>query len=140
MGLLGVVILAAPVFAQSPTISTRFFNSVDIAGFDSCAWGEGQPAANREVEAVIRDQVESLLEARGFEVVAAPADCRVTSRAIREGNFPIGMLVIEVHEQKTGTLAWRGEATGLINFKPKQAKKKVRKIVKTMLKNFPKRR
>ncbi len=98
-------IIGSPLLALSPTVSTRFHNSIDIAGFGSCAWGKGKPAPNHEVEVVIRDQVESLLEAKGYALTAEPAECRLTSQAIRHGNLPFATLLIEVYDERTGALA-----------------------------------
>jgi hypothetical protein len=50
------------------------------------------------------------------------------------------MLVIEIHDESTSALAWRGEATGLVNYDTKQLKKKARKVVKEMFMDFPKAR
>jgi len=130
----------AMALAGSPTITTRFFNSIDIGGFEACSWAEGKPAPNLEMETVVRSQVEESLEAKGYEIAFETADCTVATQAIRKGDFPIGMLVIEVSEKSTGRLAWRGEAAGLVNYEAKQLKKRVRKAVKEMFKDFPKAR
>ena len=135
-----MLMISLPLFSLSPTVSTRFHNSIDIAGFGSCAWGKGNPAPNHEVELLIREQVESQLKAKGYALTADPAECRLTSQAIRHEGFPLGTLLIEIYDGGSGALAWQGKATELTNYDLKQIKKKVRKIIKTMFKDFPKAR
>lgn len=139
-GFLALLMLRVPVLAESPTVSTRFYNSIDIAGFDSCTWGTGKPAPNHEVERVIRDQVESVLKAKGYTLSEESEECRLTSQAIRHGSFAVGTLLIEVYSEKGGVLAWSGKATDLVNYDSKKLMKKIRKVVKAMFKNFPKAR
>ena len=138
--LLSSVLLSSALAAGSAEVSTRFFNSVDIASWTSCSWGPGRAAPNREVEMALRAQIEASLERKGYAMTTGDADCTVRSSAIREGNFPIGMLVVEVHDRVSNLRAWRGEATGLVNYDTKQLKKKARKIVKEMFKDFPESR
>ena len=81
--------LQAVPAAGSPEVLVRFFGSVDIVGFSGCSWTEGQAAPSREVEEAIREQVEASLRSKGYVFRETSTDCKVRSRAIREGNFPV---------------------------------------------------
>ena len=126
-----------PAAAKSPTIETTFHNSIDIAGFRDCAWREGRPAPNRQVEETIRSQVELQLEAKGYRLVTEGAGCLVMTQAVRDRHLPVGMLVVDIYDKMTGDLAWRGLATGMTKSDPKQIQKLVDKTVKKMFKQFP---
>ena len=47
------------------------------------------------------------------------------------------MLLIEIYQAPGGEIAFRGDATGLVNRTQKQITKDVRKSVKKMFKYFP---
>jgi len=132
--------VAVPAFAKSPTIDTAFHNSVDIAGFRSCSWREGRPAANRQTEETIRAQVETQLEDKGYALVASGADCLVMTQAVRDRHLPVGMLVVDVYDKASGDLAWRGVATAMAKSDPKEVQKLVVKTIKKMFKQFPEAR
>lgn len=118
-------------------VHVRALNSVDITAFRTCSWGEGRPAPDHQVELEIRRNVEEQLGRAGYSIVPDNGDCRLTSHAVGDANFPVGVLMIEMHETSTGRIAWRGEANGLVEGTTKQRMKLVRKIVKRMFKHFP---
>jgi hypothetical protein len=127
--------------AGPPEVKANFHNSIDIAGFRSCAWKEGKPAPNRQVEETIRSQVRARLEKKGYSLVAGQADCSVVTEVIGDEYFPLGTLIVEVHERATDELAWRGRARGLVDISdPKETRKFVRKTVKKMFEQFPEAR
>jgi len=139
-GMTVLFIVASQAFAGPPEIEVSFHNSVDIASFHACSWGEGRPAPNLQVEETIHAQVEAQLVSKGYELVTTPADCLVTTQAVRDRHFPVGMLVIDIHDRASGDLAWRSIATGLVKSEAKQLQKLANKTIKKMFKQFPEAR
>jgi len=135
--LLGFSLLATST-AFAAEVYVRALNSIDITSFEACSWGEGRPAPDHQVETEIRRTVEERLGGTGYAVVSEGGDCRITSHAVGDANFPVGVLMIEIHEVSTGRIAWRGEASGLVEGTTKQRMKRVRKVVQQMFKHFPK--
>jgi hypothetical protein len=126
--------VAAPASAE---VLGRFMNGIDISAFRECSWQEGRPAENHQVEQEVRTAVEAQLRRLGYSVTPDGADCWLRSHAIRDQAFPVGMLLIEIYEAPSETIAFRGEATGLVNRTPKEILKDVRKSIKKMFKYFP---
>jgi hypothetical protein len=140
IGLALILGLATPALCGPPEIETAFHNSVDIAGFRTCSWVDGRPAPNRQVEEVILTQVESELLRLGYAVGGDSGDCTLRSEAIRDGYFPVGMLIISVFDSATGDLAWQSTASGMVKSEPKQIQKLAKKTVKKMFERFPEAR
>jgi hypothetical protein len=121
----------------SPTVRSELLGSFDVTTFRSCTWAEGQPAANFQMEKVIRQSVEKQLEAKGLELVKGGSDCRVRTRVIRERSFPVGVMIVEILENTSGQVVWRGEASGLTEYPLKKLEKIIVKSIKKMFKEYP---
>ena len=116
----------------------RYLSGIDVSAFRECSWQEGRPAQNHQIEQEIRTAVEAELKRLGYAVVTGDgADCWLRSHAIRDQAFPVGMLLIEIYKAPEAQIAFRGEATGLVNRTPKQITRDVRKSVKKMFKYYP---
>lgn len=133
---LGCLLFTASI-ALAIDVDVRALNSVDISAFATCSWSEGRPAPDHQVEQEIRRSVEEQLGRAGYSIVPENGDCQLTSHAVGDANFPVGVLMIEIREVSTDRVAWRGEANGLVEGSSKQRMKLVRKIVKRMFKHFP---
>lgn len=118
-------------------VHVRSLNSIDISAFRSCSWREGRPAPDHQVEQAIREAVEEKLQGAGYSVVDDGGDCLIASHAVGDANFPVGVLMVEIHEATSGQIAWRGEANGLVEGSPKERMKLARKVIKRMFKHFP---
>lgn len=142
LGIVLILGLAAALFASvavaSPTVRSESLGSFDLSSFTSCSWAEGQPAANFQMETVIRQSVARQLENKGLELLEDGApECRVRTRVIRARSFPVGVLIVEILEAESGQMVWRGEASGLTNYPLKKIEKIIVKSVKKMFKEFP---
>jgi hypothetical protein len=119
------------------TVRSESLGSFDLSGFTSCSWAEGQPAANFQIETLIRRSVEEQFEAKGLTLVEDGSACRVRTRVIRARSFQIGVLIVEILETESGQVVWRGEASGLTEYPLKKIEKMIVKSVKKMFKEFP---
>lgn len=136
-----VVLLALAMTAVTPAageVLARFLNGIDVSAFRECSWQEGRPAENHQIEQEIRTVVEAELKRLGYSVTEEGGDCWIRSHAIRDRNFPVGMLLIEIYQAPSEEIAFRGDATGLVNRTPKEMSKDVRKAIKKMFKYYPK--
>jgi hypothetical protein len=140
--LVGVLclVVSIPCGASSLNVESRFYNSIDIAAFATCSWLEGEPAQSFQAENEIRSSIQKELEKKGFAMAKENGDCRLRTRAIREQAFPVGVLIVEMYDGPSGKMAWRGEASGLVNYGPKKIPKVIRRTIKALFKPLPKRR
>jgi len=141
-GLMGTLIWATAVSAARPLdIETTFHNSVDIAGFRTCHWGEGEPSENRQLEEAVRVQVREILSNKGYRIVSAPGDCVVRTLSRTDDYFPSGVFLVEVFDRESAQLAWRARISGLLN--PADRGRTLRvfhRSIKKAFKTFPKAR
>lgn len=52
-------------------------------------------------------------------------------------NTPVGTLVVDIFDNQTKKLIWRGTATETLSSKPEKNDKKLEKAVEDMFKHFP---
>jgi hypothetical protein len=140
---LSVVIAALAFAAPAPAmfVDVQFLGGVDIASYESWAWGEGSPLPNQEVERAIRATVEGLMEAKGYAKVDAEADFTMVIHAKADEWFDGGLVKIEAVDGATGKTVWRGKAEGAVEVKSISKRKSLAtRTVKKMFKKFPARR
>ena len=131
-----VVVPAAAMF-----IDVQFIGGVDIAGFQTWAFGEGSPLPNQEVERAARATIEELMMTKGYTKVESGADCLIAIHGQADEWFDGGLFKIEALDGKTGKTVWRGKAEGAINVQSTGKRQALaQRTVKKMFKKFPSRR
>jgi hypothetical protein len=124
--------------AAAPKVRAEYFGSVDLTRLAGCAWSEGRPAENFRIEQAIRGSVEKQLTEKGLGLVSSGADCLVRTRVVTEQGLPIGVLIVEILSSESRVVVWRGEASGLTDYRLEKLQKVVRKSIKKMFRDFPK--
>jgi hypothetical protein len=147
--------------AAAATVKYDYDRKVDFAAWEKAAWLRPEAPGGTLAEGRIRRALEEGFEAKGFTwVEAAPeADflvaCHAAARRdlrleqsfrgagfgrdLRLDTVPVGMLVVDVYDRRTGELAWRGMVSDALARDPEQADRKTAKAVAKLLANFPPR-
>jgi len=145
--------------ARAASVKYDYDKSVDFASYKSWAWSEPETAGGGSIpEARIRQALEAGFVADGFMQqdraavdffvdyhAAARQDVRFDEtfrgpgfgRDLRMNRMPMGVLVVDVIDARTGKLAWRGIVEDALASDPQKADKKTEKAVAKLLKKFP---
>lgn len=124
--------------AAAPKVRAEYLESFDLTRLAGCAWSEGRPAENFRIEQAIRQSVEKQLTEKGLGLVSSGADCLVRTRVVTQQGLPVGVLIVEILSSESLAVVWRGEASGLTEYRLAKLEKVVRKSVKKMFRDFPK--
>ena len=121
-------------------VDVEFHNSIDLSVCRNWTWASGgQPAANYQVEAALRGEIEAQLAKKGATRREEGAGCLVATASRRDVIFPAGTLAIEIYDVASQRLAWSAVAAAIItDDEPKKVAKIARKAVKQAFKKFPK--
>jgi hypothetical protein len=124
------------------TINHAYDPSASFGPLRRYAWGPGSPSysPNSLVESNVQALADSLLEKKGFQRVAGPADIVMS---VKLDNYPVGttgsyelrFLDVNVYRADGQTLIWRGTASGSIS--TDAASKDLRNAVQGILAGFP---
>ena len=157
LALLALTALSATVRAAN--VRYDYDESVDFSTWKAWAWK--RPAAAEAdaslAEARIRRALEAGLAARGYAQAergeadflvemhtAARRDLRLSEdlrprwrRDVRVDSAPVGVLVVDVFDARTGRLAWRGTVSDDLAGDPEKADKRTEKVVTKLLRKFP---
>jgi hypothetical protein len=145
--------------AYAATVNYDYDRTVDFTTWRKFAWKSPVPADESIAEARTRRVVEEGFLDKGFLPVEAvdradfwityqgagwvDADVDVTwlgpgfGRRGRIEKTPMGTLVVEVIDARTGKVAWHGAVTDKLAKNGDEAEKKTAKAVNQLLKEFP---
>ncbi|MEG9438718.1 DUF4136 domain-containing protein [Edaphobacter sp. HDX4] len=157
-------LFSIPALAQK--VVTDYDHSVNFSRYHTYSWGHVQ-ATDPLFESRIREAVDHVLQAKGWQLVPAESDVMLTAVAIK-GNqteyttfydglgggwrwhgwgtgmatttvdkIPVGTLVLDIYDSSTKNLVWRGEAHDQLSDKPDKDTKKLEKAVDKMFAKFP---
>jgi len=152
-----VVSMSASGSAQASTVKYDYDKSVDFTAWKSLAWKPSGPSGGTLAEGRIRRALAAGFAAKGYTMVdassadflvahhaAARRDLRVSEsfsrgfgRDLRVDSVPVGFLVVDVFERRTGKLAWRGMVSDALASNPEKADKRTEKAVAKLLEKFP---
>ena len=120
-------------------VDVQFYNSIDLAVCRTWTWSEGKPAANYQVEAALRSEIQAQLAKKGATRREEGAGCLVATASRRDVIFPAGTLAIEIYDVASQRLAWSAVAAAIItDDEARKVAKIARKAVKQAFKKFPK--
>ncbi|MCU1336654.1 MAG: hypothetical protein JWO19_2235 [Bryobacterales bacterium] len=158
-----VVALAAIVFAK---VTTDYDHSADFSKYHTYSWIKVKVEDPLWEDRVMR-AVDAQLVAKGWTKVAANGDASVAAygsthtkktlqtwyddfgggwywRGFGSGlattyvdETPVGTLLVDIFDNATKKLIWRGTASGTLSGKPDKDEKKLEKAVSDMFKKFP---
>jgi hypothetical protein len=145
--------------AQAASVKYDYDKSVDFASYKSWAWRQPQAAGGGSIpDARIREALEAGFVADGYSQAERPSadflidyhaaarqDVRFDEtfrgpgfgRDLRMNRVPVGVLVVDVIDARSGKLAWRGLVEDALASDPQKADKKTEKAVAKLLKKFP---
>lgn len=119
-------------------IETQFYGYADWDQYSTYQWVTGRPAPDPGAERQLRSAIDDRLARKGWRITLGDADLQVRTEVLRYTQIGIGILRMDVVDAPTGRLAWRGLASDIISGDRKKLPKLVAKIVKQLLKDFPK--
>ena len=161
------VMLAA--FASLPAaaqkVETDYDHSVNFSQFHTYSWGHVH-SSDPFAESRIHEDVDHILQARGWEKVPAGGDLTLTAIAVKRNRaeydtfyeglgpgwrwhgwggiatttietVPVGTLVVDIYETGTHHLVWRGMAHDTMSDNPNTNAKKLEKAIDKMFRKFP---
>jgi hypothetical protein len=147
-------------------VKTDYSHSTDFGKYHTYSWIKVQASDQLWQERIKRD-VDQTLQAKGWQMVPNGGDAGVTAfgatkeqqtlntfydgfgggwrwRGFGDGmatttveNTPVGTLVVDLFDQQSKSLIWRGTASDTLSDKPENNEKKLMKTVNDMFKNFP---
>lgn len=142
-------------------VSVEFDREADFFRFTTYAWGEGTPARRPDVQELIVNAIDRELAAKGLKKVEKGAALNVLTHALFEEHtlkkladptyfkfwsgvnivdpsmLKTGTLVVDLQDVSSGSIVWRGLATGTINKTFKKIGRKIDKVVAKMFRDFP---
>jgi hypothetical protein len=157
-------LFSIPVSAQK--VVTDYDHSVNFSRYHTYSWGHVH-ATDPLFESRIRESVDHVLQAKGWQLVPAEGDVMLTAVAITKyqpeyrtfydglgggwrwhgwgtamatttvDKIPVGTLVLDIYDCSTMNLVWRGEAYDQLSDKPDKDTKKLEKAVDKMFAKFP---
>jgi hypothetical protein len=154
-----LILLGACAAAQE---ITNDYSKADFAHFKTYAWASGHPVEDELLNQSIISSIDAQLSAKGLTKVSPGEhpDVLVSydvvfDRDIRGTGFRdglrnlrwrsgskyvlIGMLVVNLVDSDTGTMVWRGMASGDVdaNASPKKHDKKIHEVAQKIFRNYP---
>jgi len=147
----------AVLLAASVTTAVEYDHQVDFSQYRTWSWHEGGTAAmNPVTDKAIRDAIVKGLAARGLSRVDTGSTLFVVYHASRTTQIDLvplnsaspappsgiryaqkGALVIDLLDAASGKVVWRGHATGVLRYGPKEIAAQVDAAVEEMLVRFP---
>ena len=163
-----VILLAAAscISVSAQKVETDYDQSIDFAQFHTYCWGHIH-ASDPFAESRIREDIDHILQKRGWQKVPAGGDVTLTAIAVRRHQteyetfyeglgpgwhwhgwggittttvdaIPVGTLVVDVYETANHHLVWRGLAHDTLSGNPDKNAKKLEKAIDKMFSKFPK--
>lgn len=157
---------ASCIRAGAQKVETDYDHSINFAQFHTYSWGHVH-SSDPFAESRIREDVDHILQARGWQKVPEGGDVTLTAIAVRrhqaeyetfyEGlgpgwrwhgwggittttveTIPVGTLVVDVYETANHHLVWRGLAHDTLSENPDKNARKLEKAIDKMFSKFPK--
>jgi hypothetical protein len=151
--------------AAAQKVETDYDHSVNFSQFHTYSWGHVH-SSDPFAEARICEDVDRVLQARGWQKVPMGGDVTLTAVAVRRNRaeydtfyeglgpgwrwhgwggiatttvetVPVGTLVIDVYQTGSHHLVWRGMAHDTLSDNPEKNAKKLAKAIDKMLSKFP---
>ena len=138
------------------------YRKADFAHFKTYAWASGHRVADEPLNKSIISSIDAQLSAKGLTKVSPGEhpdvlvsydvvfDRDIRGMGFRDGlrNLPwrsgskyvlLGMLVVNLVESDTGSMVWRGMASGDVdaNASPKKHDKKIHEVAQKIFRNYP---
>lgn len=150
--LLTLLLLAAPTASQ-----VEYDRQVDFSRYQTWSWHEHVTHASSPVaDYQIREAIERGLTARGLSRVDRGGTLLVVYHASRDIEIDLapiknavastptgiqyvekGSLVIDMLDAASGSVVWRGHATGALKYGPNEIAEQVKAAVDRLLEQFP---
>ncbi len=160
---LSCALTSLPAAAQK--VEADYNHSIDFTQFHTYSWGHVH-SSDPFVESRIREDVNRVLQARGWQEVSTGGDVTFTAIAVRRNRaayetfyeglgpgwrwhgwggmamttietVPVGTLVFDVYETGSHHLLWRGMAHDTLSDNPDKNAKKLEKAITKMFNKFP---
>ena len=155
-----LMLIALPACSSLPVKTEQDWDT-DFARYRTYAWSQGVPARDPSIESQIRDAVDFELPFKGLKAVekASSPDLWVSTYASVEEEqvvdhlgyevgtsgaassrvgvltLPVGTLVIDVVDARSGKLVWRGQASKVVDRQVSEAT--LRKVVREIFRRYP---
>ena len=155
--------VSLPATAQK--VETDYDHSVNFSQFHTYSWGHVH-SSDPFAEQRIREDVDHILQAHGWQKLDSGGDVTVTAIAVRRNRteyetfynglgpgwrwhgwggistttietVPVGTLVIDIYQTGSHHLVWRGMAHNTLSDNPDKNAKKLEKTVNKMFEKFP---
>ena len=166
LSLIAVMLAAfASLPAAAQKVETDYDHSVNFSQFHTYSWGHVH-SSDPFAEPRIREDVDRILQARGWQEVPAGGDVTLTAIAVKRNRaeydtfyeglgpgwrwhgwggiatssvetVPVGTLVVDIYETGTHHLVWRGIAHDTLSDNPNTNAKKLEKAIDKMFRKFP---
>jgi len=158
---IAVALMLVWVGAALASTSFDYDKSAEFAGYRTYAWKDGVPARHSGVEQAIVDAVDLELAAKGLRRVDEAPDLFVATYVLADEqrlrdledsvywNFVTGVttigpadvqagtLVIDLVERESDRVVWRGLSAGTVKGTPNKISKRVGKVVRRILRDYP---
>ena len=152
--------------ANAGKVKVDWDKSADFTKYKTYAWAKGTPASNPLIDRRIVAAVDSELAAQGFQkvdsrqyadliviyhaAVGSETPLNTTSMGPAWGwqwsggtssanvdRIPLGQLVVNIGDAKSGKILWMGSASDALSDKPERNTDKFRGAVSEMFREFP---
>ncbi len=156
-----VLVLALVASATASSVKYDYDRTVDFSKWSTVAWRDSWRAdASMSARRIEKALAEGFVE-RGYAFVEEPDDAdfiltyRVSTwqdvrletihrgpawgRTVRVDREAVGALIVEVHDRRTGRLAWHGTVSDALARDPDEADRRTGKAVRKLLAKFPER-
>ncbi len=160
-----VVALFAACVLLFADVKTDHSHKTDFSKFRTYSWIKVQ-ASNELWQERIQSGVDSELQSKGWQRAESGGDARVAAFGSTQNqqtletfynnlgggwfwggfdgvatttveNTPVGSLVVDIFDNQTKHLVWRGTASNTLSGDPEKNEKKLRDDLKDMFKHFP---
>lgn len=151
--------------AAAQKVETDYDHSVNFSQFHTYSWGHVH-SSDPFAESRIREDVDHILHARGWQEVPAGGDVTLTAIAVKRNRaeydtfyaglgpgwrwhgwggiatttietVPVGTLVVDIYETGAHHLVWRGMTRDTLSDNPDKNAMKLEKAIDKMFKKFP---
>ena len=152
-----MTLLTAVLLLASSLQAVEYNHAVDFSRYKTWSWQAGVPVPPDLVqEKQIRDAVAREITARGLSRVESDPSLLVTYHAARSTRIDLlpldsgsgvpptgiryvetGSLVVDLQDAASGQVVWRGHATGVLRYGPKEIAAQIDAAVAELLARFP---
>ncbi len=155
--------IARPAYAQK--ITTDYDHNAAFESYHTFMWVRPPRVHDPLMRQRVMDDVNSQLQAKGWQLVTTDADAGVVANGATEqeqtlntfyddlpgwgwrgwdgestttvNNYTVGTLVVDLFSARSKKVIWRGTASDTLSDKPEKNAKKLSKAIEKMFKDFP---